>query len=179
MAITDVFLMNGLIRAGGRLTMKAVDEGGTAAVIYHATNNVDEIAASGRMVAGAEGSVYGMAVENAPWYRTGIIGQRSGEIVFEGEAAELFSPHEVDGWHSGLKRLVGQYKSAPGDIVIQNSLRVGNRLIVTVAYLAPTANPLWSLARLAARRAFLEPIFYYYRSVESIYEYHLGAREDM
>jgi hypothetical protein len=105
-----------------------------------------------------EGSVYGMRLPNAPRWRTMIDPPTNdpGTIIFKGNAAELFTPHEVWGPFSGLKRFLGQRKAGFGDIVFDDAYKVGDRIFVYETHLGSHAGQLSSEAakRLWQRRAF-------------------------
>jgi RHS repeat-associated protein len=128
-------------------------------VVYTVTGNIDEIASSGRVWGQTEGSVYGMASEGAPAWQTlrGARASDDGVLVFEGQAAELFKPHEIWGPFSGLKRGLGQLKAGFGDIAFDPSkaIREGNRLIIREGTLAPHMGQSCgkAAARLWGRRA--------------------------
>ena len=48
------------------------------------------------------------------------------------EAAQLFRPHAIEGWYSGLKRALGQFKGPFGDIVI-DAARFGEKELTVLA----------------------------------------------
>jgi hypothetical protein len=83
-----------------------------------------------------------------------------GNIIFEGQAANLFHPHPVEGIYSGLKRILGQQKAGFGDIVFDASTSSvsGNTLIIRNAALGSHAGQSTSMAvaRLWGRRFGLD-----------------------
>lgn len=99
-----------------------------------------------------------MEIPNASRMRTMIDPptRDPGTIIFRGNAAELFTPHEAWGPFSGLKRLLGQQKAGFGDIIFDDAYKVGNRIYVYEAHLGPHAGQLSTEAakRLWQRRAF-------------------------
>lgn len=78
-----------------------------------------------------------------------------GTIIFRGNAADLFSPHEAWGPFSGMKRLFRQQKAGFGDIIFDDAYKVGNRIFVYEAHvgshLGQSTN--WAAARLWGRRS--------------------------
>jgi hypothetical protein len=126
--------------------------------IYTVTADISKIAESGRVWGKTEGTVYGMAVDNAPRWRTSLGNKKvdPGKIVFEGQAADLFSKHPVEGIYSGIKRLVGQYKAPFGDIAFNKSTMSfdGSTLVIRDADVVPHAgqSTLTALSKLWTRR---------------------------
>ncbi|MEM6258611.1 MAG: RHS repeat-associated core domain-containing protein [Planctomycetota bacterium] len=163
-------LFGGGLVAAGRLIRSATsylrrakaNRYGDAGRIYTETNNLNTIARDGRVWGSTEGSVYGMKVPNAPRALTMANSKNwdAGTIIFEGQAATLFRPHEVHGFFSGLKRLLGQQKAGFGDIAFDKSTAtlIGNILIVrnakVVAHATSNQSASQAASRLWARRAF-------------------------
>lgn len=140
------------------------------------TDDFDKVAASRRVWGSTEGSVYGMADENAPRWKTWIDapGADPGRVVFTGKAAGAFRRHEVWGAFSGLKRILGQYKAGFGDLTWapENAVRVGNTLYVSEVQLGAhvSQSATWASARLWGRRLFIDPASTYvtYRGVKAV-----------
>ena len=134
------------------------DSSGVPDRIYTQVENIDAIAKSGRVWGQTEGSVYGMAMDNAPRWRSMANPKLvdPGTVVFEGDAAGLFRPHPVEGVYSALKRVLGQYKSGFGDIVFDPSSVAfdGSTLTMRSAELGAHAgqSELWAASRLWGRR---------------------------
>jgi len=130
------------------------------------TEDISLIRASGRVWGQTEGSVYGMTTQGASRARTMANAKvrDPGTIVFEGQAASLFRPHPVEGWYSGLKRLLGQQKSGFGDIVFSAESAAWNAQAATLtiqqAQMGTHAgqSTLRALSRLWGRRLGIEPL---------------------
>jgi|GEM_PF-5561676 len=109
--------------------------------IYSQVDNFNKIADDGRLWGQTEGSVYGMDTPNASRLRTMMDPKVAdpGTIIFEGEAADLFKRHPIEGPYSGMKRAMGQHKAGFGDLVWDeaDTVRDGNTLIVRKATLDP------------------------------------------
>ncbi len=82
--------------------------------LYTIQGNSKEILKSGRIWGMTEGCVYAMDTMEETWRATGG-GQGTDRAVFK-VPVELFELHPVHGPFSLIKRLLGQYKSASGDI---------------------------------------------------------------
>lgn len=139
-----------LVRAAAGFVAKTIWRAGakeTSEVIFtriskEAFEEFAENAARNRVstyVSRTEGAVYGAAIENAPWWRTMLNPsvKQGQHIRWTGDAAELFGKHEAAGWYSGLKRLLGQYKTDIGNVEMLHVVRNGNELIVSSARLTP------------------------------------------
>jgi hypothetical protein len=139
-------------------------------VIFHGTNEVDKIVASGRVAATTERFVYGARQEVSTVFRqlkAGVL-PKDQLVVFQGQAAKLFNSHEATGLYSGMKKLAGQMTTnGTGDIVITRftynaetkTLSVLEARMVTEgeeSFLLQ--KPGWSLARLWGRRLLLDPL---------------------
>jgi len=95
----------------------------------------------------------------------------SGAVRFSDEAADMFMPHPVEGWYSGMKRAAGQYVSRrPGyDIVFdpQTAVRGGviqaGRPVQSILDISQagwarqsTGRFIWSHSRLWGRRILID-----------------------
>ena len=140
----------------GIVSLKNVPKGGTQ-VVYTVQEDIGKIWSSQRVWGQTEGAVYGMRIPNAPRWRTMIDTPKRdpGRIIFKGDAAKLFKPHEVWGPFSGMKRLFGQQKAGFGDVVFDQAFRNGNQIIVTGAHLEKHAgqSTVWAVTRLWGRRS--------------------------
>lgn len=77
-----------------------------------------------------------LSIENAGLWRTmaGLGNSTSGKVIeWVGDAALLFNPHGVSGWYSGLKNLLGQYKTTLGNVEMLSFVREGDTLICYAA----------------------------------------------
>lgn len=148
--------------------------------LYHHTaqaSTIDDIAQSGRVWGYTEGRVYATELSElstrAEKMRMGLMPNQelSGAVRFSDEAADMFIPHPVEGWYSGMKRAAGQYVSRrPGyDIVFnpQTAVRGGviqagrpaqSILDISQAGWArqSTGRFLWSHSRLWGRRILID-----------------------
>ncbi len=96
---------------------------GAVQKFYNKTNDIDLIESSGVFFGRTEGSVYAMNRPNASNLLSGADPKERnpGMMIFEGQAAELFSKHKIEGAFSGLKRAAGQYKTKFGDMQFDTS----------------------------------------------------------
>ncbi len=148
--------------------------------LYHHTaqaSTIDDIAQSGRVWGYTEGRVYATELSElstrAEKMRMGLMPNQelSGAVRFSDEAADMFMPHPVEGWYSGMKRAAGQYVSRrPGyDIVFdpQTAVRGGviqagrpaqSILDISQAGWArqSTGRFIWSHSRLWGRRILID-----------------------
>jgi hypothetical protein len=125
--------------------------------IFTKQQDISKIWSSGKVWGRTEGSVYGMSIPDAHWMRTMINPAKRdpGTIVFFGEAADLFNPHEAIGPFSGLKRILGQHKAKFGDIVFDDAVVFGNNIFVDKAHVAPhVRSHLLAYSKLWTRRSF-------------------------
>jgi RHS repeat-associated protein len=126
--------------------------------IFTQTEDIQVIANSGRVWGQTEGSVYGMAVENASRFRSMAdpMVRDPGLVVFDGNAASLFQPHPVEGIYSGLKAALGQYKAGFGDIVFDPKAAQFNGTTLTISDASLGSHmgqsELWAASRLWGRR---------------------------
>ncbi|PRP90408.1 eCIS core domain-containing protein [Enhygromyxa salina] len=136
-------------------------------IIFSGANDIELIWQSFRYWGQTEGAVYGARTPVTTfWQRMkAMIGKKEGLVVFQGEAAQLFKAHAVEGPYSGMKRLLGQHKAGFGDIMFDEATRQGNTIIVTRAHIATPAEiqhagqpTTWATARLWGRRLTLEPL---------------------
>ena len=139
--------------------------GTEGALVFSRVNDVEKIWTSGRYWGQTEGAAYGARVPVDTWQRelaAGLSGMtKDGTVIFQGEAANLFHAHEVEGPYSALKRLLGQQKAGFGDIVFQEAIKEGDTIIVTRAILDSAhagQTEAWALARLWGRRLLIEPL---------------------
>jgi hypothetical protein len=141
--------------------------GGQTQLVFSAANDIDLIWQSRRYWGMTEGAVYGarLPADTFAQRLRAMISRKQGMVVFQGQAAELFHAHEVEGAYSGLKRLLGQEKAGFGDIVLDEAVKEGNTIIVTRAHIATAAevqhagqSTAWAAARLWGRRLTLEPV---------------------
>ena len=128
LAVSDIFLVRAVFGYAwkalvGRGTATAVGTAGaskaTATVFTKIpADDVTKIATSTLFKTRTEGLVYGSTVKDAPIWRTLLspFKEYGGIIRWEGDASQLFVRHEVTGWFSGLKSLLGQ----------QTTKRIGN-----------------------------------------------------
>ena len=134
----------------------------TSKNIYMQTGDFSKVAESGRLWGQTEGSVYGMAIQDAPRWRSMVDAKTvdPGNITLTGEAAKLFKPHPIEGVYSGMKRLLGQYKAPFGDVVFDKSTSIleGNNLIIKNATIGEHAGQTtrWAKQRLWGRRMLLD-----------------------
>ncbi|MGE0710390.1 MAG: RHS repeat-associated core domain-containing protein [Planctomycetota bacterium] len=95
-------------------------EQGTAGGVWSKTNDISDVAESGRFWGSTEGRAYGAGSRDARRWQTMIDPKERdpGFVHFVDDAAELFERHPVEGPYSAMKRVLGQYRSvAPGDVV--------------------------------------------------------------
>ncbi len=160
-AVSDVFLVKALatsvLRALGKV---AASEGAEVVFTRVPGQAIPKIAESGTYIARTEGAVYGMASANASIWRTlPSKATGSGIVTWTGQAAKLFARHPVAGWYSGLKRVLGQFKSIqPGNIKMVGFTRSGNQIVVWSATIVPggTLQTVQANARVVARITGLE-----------------------
>lgn len=123
-----------------------------ATQIINRTEDFTQVVNSNRLWGMTEGAVYGLS-ERGGIAMTRKMTQDVGSVVFKGEAAALFRPHEIRGIFSAIKTFSGQYKASFGDIVWnpQSAVRLGNTLSVTSASIGAHAgqNSAWAAARYA------------------------------
>lgn len=136
-------------------------------LIFSGANDIQLIWSSRRYWGQTEGAAYGarLPVTNFLQRMKAMIGKKEGLVIFQGQAAKLFSAHKVEGGYSAMKRLLGQHKAGFGDIVFDSAIKQGNTIVVTKAHLATAAEIQhagqttgWALARLWGRRITLEPL---------------------
>ena len=139
--------------------------GTEGSLVFSRVNDVEKIWTSGRYWGQTEGAAYGARIPVDTWRRelaAGLSGMtKDGTVIFQGEAANLFHAHEVEGPYSALKRLLGQQKAGFGDIVFLEAVKQGDTIIVTRAILDAAhagQTEAWALARLWGRRLLIEPL---------------------
>lgn len=100
---------------------------GKSDLIFHTTtgDNMAKIRDSARVAATTERFAYGSRRQITNMWRQAVSGvmPKDGLIVFQGEAARLFSPHAVKGGWSLMKRAAGQQiTDGSGDVIITKAV---------------------------------------------------------
>lgn len=106
-------------------------------VIVTAQNDMDKILGGKRIWGRTEGRVYASHREMdgvIDKLRTGVHDKKEGTIIFSGDTAALFKPHEVKGLYSAYKRIAGQQRGPFGDIVIEEFKKemIDGKLVVVI-----------------------------------------------
>lgn len=155
-----LFSFLAVVGSGSVASAHLLDAPRGAREVFTAQEDIGKIWSSGRVWGQTEGSVYGMTTPNASRLRsmidTPIVDP--GTIIFRGNAAQLFKPHEVVGPFSGIKRLLGQQKAGFGDVIFDDAYKVGNRIYVYEAHvgshLGQSTN--FAMSRLWTRRIVID-----------------------
>ncbi|MFA6031051.1 MAG: hypothetical protein WC969_14435 [Elusimicrobiota bacterium] len=167
---------------------------GKAGVVFHTTDAVQDIMKSGRVAATTERFAYGATrhIEGAQALQGAVAGgaaaqrlanarlaisrigrqlragvkPKDGLVVFQGDAAKLFQPHEVRGIYSGIKRVAGQQvTNGQGDIIITRAVfnPETNTLTITGARMVDAGeraflfqSKAFAYSRMWGRRVFLD-----------------------
>jgi hypothetical protein len=146
-AVSDWFLVGAAIKFVGKSLFK-IGARESAEVIYTRISEEgfehfiakEAAGETATFVSKTEGAVYGAAIENAPLWRTmaGMGNAGSGKMIeWVGPAAQIFNTHGVSGWYSGLKNLLGQYKTTLGNVEMLSFVREGDTIICYAARITP------------------------------------------